>query len=136
MNYLTSKGYDAEIAGMCWMQGESDSFSIDASEGYGENLNRFIEDVRRDLSAYAAEDGIAFADACIAENPVFWVYYEGVNRGKHAVAERSSLNVLVDTSALVTTEEPEETPDVPHYDSLSEIRLGHLFGEALVPFLD
>lgn len=136
LEYLVSKNYDVKLEGMCWMQGESDSFSTEHSEAYGEHLSNFIADVRREFSRYASDDGIAFIDAYIAPNPVFWVYYEGVNNGKREVAEGSELNVVVDTYDLITTEEPEGTPDVPHYDSLSEIALGHRFAEGISQFLD
>ena len=50
----------------------------------------------------------------------------------------SPMNVLVDTisAGLDCTKEPEDTPDIPHYDSLSEIKLGHLFAEAVAGFFD
>ncbi len=138
IRYLESKNYNVTIGGMCWMQGESDSFSVEHSTAYGEHLDAFIKDLRGELASYAPEDGFAFADAYIAENPVFWVYYEAVNQGKREVAARSPLNVVVDTvsAGLICTEEPRENPDIPHYDSLSELKLGHLFAEHLTPFLD
>lgn len=138
MDYLISKNYNAKIAGMCWMQGESDAFSQDAAEDYGKNLNSFIEDIRNKFSKYSADGGIAFADAYIAPNPTFWVYYEAVNRGKDEVAASSPKNVIVDTisAGLICTEEPEDNPDIPHYDSMSEIKLGHLFAEALSAFFE
>ena len=137
LEYLRDKNYDIEIAGMCWMQGESDSFSVENSEDYEKHLENFIHDVRKKFSRYAAEQGIAFVDAHIAANPMYWVYYEGVNRGKDAVAEKSPINVVIDTNAagLTCAGEPEETPDMAHYDSLSEIKLGHLFAEQLSAFL-
>ena len=137
VRYLVSKNYAVEIAGMCWMQGESDSFSVEASTGYGEHLDNLISDVRRKFACCAAEDGIAFVDAYIAANPMFWVYYEAVNQGKREVAALSPLNVLVDTIAaeLSCSQEPEGNPDIPHYDSMSQIKLGHLFAEHLAPFL-
>lgn len=138
LKYLVSKNYDIKIEGMCWMQGESDAFSIDASKSYAEHLNNFIEDVRNKFSQYAAKDGIAFVDAYIAANPAYWVYYETVNQGKQEIAERSHLNVVVDTitAGLDCSREPEENPDMAHYDSLSEIKLGHLFAEQIALFLD
>ena len=137
VKYLISKNYAVEIAGMCWMQGESDSFSVEASEGYGEHLDALIGDLRRKFARYAAEDGIAFVDAYIAANPMYWVYYEAVNEGKREVASRSPLNVVVDTIAadLTCSREPEGSPDMAHYDSMSEIKLGHLFAEHLASFL-
>ena len=120
------------------MQGESDSFMIETSSSYGKNLENFIRDIRKEFSAHAADDGIAFIDAYIAANPMYWVYYEGVNMGKSDVVERSHMNALIDTvsEGLICTQEPEGQPDLAHYDSLSEIKLGHLFAEELSKFLD
>ena len=134
IKYLTSKNYNIQIEGMCWMQGESDSFSVEASNAYGEHLENFIKDIRKKFSKYASNDGIAFIDAYIAQNPIFWVYYEGVNQGKTYVANLSPLNTVIDTSHLSCIKEPEPTPDIPHYDSLSEIELGHLFATNLVTY--
>ena len=138
MEYLISKNYDAKIEGMCWMQGESDSISVKVAKRYGENLSYFIEDVRNEFSKYAAEDGIAFIDAYIADTPGIWPYYETVNCGKDEVAAKSPMNTVIDTIAagLECTEEPEGAPDLAHYDSMSEIKLGHLFAEALSEFLN
>ena len=120
------------------MQGESDSFMVESSSQYGEHLNNFITDIRKRLSKYAASDGIAFIDAYIAENPAYWVYYEAVNQGKRETAQLSPLNDVVDTvsAGLTCSYEPEANPDIPHYDSLSQIKLGHLFAEHLSPFLN
>ena len=138
MNYLISKNYDVEIEGMFWMQGESDSFSVENATNYQTHLNNFITDLRKQFSHYAADDGIAFVDAYIADNPMYWVYCDLVNQSKKAVAELSPLNVVIDTNAenLTCSNEPEDTPDMAHYDSLSEIKLGHLFVENLAQFLN
>lgn len=137
MEYLRDKNYDATIEGMCWMQGESDSFSTDAAENYGVHLTNFIEDIRDDFSDYAASDGIAFVDAYIADNPMYWVYCDTVNAKKLEVASSSPLNSLVDTisNGLSCDKEPEDNPDIPHYDSLSQIKLGHLFATEIIKFL-
>ncbi|MBO5789675.1 MAG: hypothetical protein J6R40_00805 [Clostridia bacterium] len=138
MKYLASKNYDVKIEGLCFMQGESDSFLEESYSTYGTNLTNFISDIRRRLSRYAAEDGIAFVDALIADLPAYWVFGDIVNEKKKEVAESSPLNVLIDTNAagLTTENEPKENPDRAHYDSMSEIKLGHLFAEYLSPFLN
>ena len=138
MEYLLFKGYDAKIEGMCWMQGESDSFSVEAATEYEDNLSKLIEDLRKKFSRYSAEDGLAFVDAYIAATPAFWVHYELVNQSKDEVAKSSDMNALVDTiSAGLTCDlEPEGAPDIPHYDSMSQIKLGRLFADELVRFLD
>ena len=138
IEYLVSKNYDVEIAGMCWMQGESDAFSAKNAEKYATHLNNLINDVRKEFAQYAAEGGIAFVDAYIAANPAYWVYYEAVNRGKQEIADSSELNVVVDTvtAGLTCENEPEGAPDLAHYDSMSQILLGQLFAEELSAFLD
>lgn len=138
MKYLISKNYDVKIEGMCWMQGESDSFSVENATDYKDNLTNFIKDVRKEFNNYADNDGIAFIDAHIAQNPVFWVYCDLVNASKNEVAKLSAMNVVIDTNAhgLICTEEPEDMPDIPHYDSLSEIKLGHLFAQEIMNFFD
>ena len=138
MAYLVSKNYNVTIEGMCWMQGESDAFSVKNATDYENNLKDFIKDVRKKFSKYAAPDGIAFVDACIADNPAFWVYCDEVNASKQAVAAADPLTVLIDTNAygLTCSAEPEDTPDMAHYDSVSQIKLGNLFGEYLMPFLE
>lgn len=138
VKYLVSKNYNIKIEGMCWMQGESDSFFVETATNYEENLKNLIKDVRRKYRRYDSDDGIALIDAYIAQNPVYWVYCDLVNESKRKVAESSPMNVVIDTNTLglITTNEPENQPDIPHYDSLSEIKLGHLFIEYLEPFLD
>ena len=136
LEYLHDKNYDIQIEGMCWMQGESDSFTVENATNYEEHLSNFIKDIRNEFSDYSSVDGIAFIDAYIADNPMYWVYCDMVNESKKAVSEYSELNVVIDTNAegLTCSEEPEETPDMAHYDSLSQIKLGHLFAERLIQF--
>ncbi len=138
LEYLASKNYDIEIEAMCWMQGESDSFSVAHGKGYRKNLENFISDLRDRYSSYASDDGIAFIDATIAANSDIWKYHELVNRSKQRVADSSDMNILIDTNAngLTCLEEPTASPDIAHYDSLSQIKLGHLFAEAVLQFID
>ena len=138
LRYLEEKNYDVSIEAMCWMQGESDSFSTDAAENYDVHLSNFIKDIRDEFSRYAADDGIAFIDATIADNPMYWVYCDGVNAGKVKVAGESDMNSLIDTNreGLICTEEPADKPDIPHYDSQSEIKLGHLFAAEVIKYLE
>lgn len=137
IRYLKSKNYDVSIEGICWMQGESDAFTIENGTNYEIHLKNFIKDLRKEFDRFSSSDGIAFIDAYIAASPAYWVYYELVNESKRKVAESSSMNVVIDTNAhgLETHKEPIEQPDMAHYDSLSEIKLGHLFAQYLFEFL-
>ena len=137
VNYLAAKNYDITIEAMCWMQGESDSFSVENATNYQTHLSNFIKDIRKQFTTYAVQDGIAFIDAYIADSPMYWVYCDLVNASKKAVAEQSQRNALIDTIAhgLTCDKEPEGTPDMAHYDSASQIKLGHLFAEEVCKFL-
>ena len=138
IKYLENKNYDVIIEAMCWMQGESDSFSVQNGKDYEEHLTNFINDIRQRYNKYASHDGIAFVDAYIADNPIYWVYCDYVNDSKKAVSELSHMNVVIDTIShgLTCSEEPEGTPDMAHYDSMSQIKLGNLFAEEVIKFLD
>lgn len=136
IDYLKSKNYNVTIEGMCWMQGEADACALETAMDYGEHLENFIKDIRKKFSKYASNNGIAFIDAYIAKTPTFWVYYEHVNNGKTKVAKLSNLNKVIDTSELTSSNEPLGAPDIPHYDSLSEIKLGHLFAEQLSYYIN
>ena len=138
IEYLERKNYNVKIEAMCWMQGESDSFSIKYGEKYEIHLKNFIKDVRNEFRKYASRDGIAFVDAYIADSPAFWVYCDLVNASKRAVADSSSMNVVIDTIAhgLVCDKEPEGAPDLAHYDSMSGLKLGNLFAEEAIKFFD
>lgn len=138
LEYLESKNYDVSVEAMCWMQGESDSFKDFHAEDYEKHLTSFIKDIRKEFKGYASDDGIAFIDAYIADNSVYWVHCDIINAAKANVAEKSPINVVVDTVAagLVCSGEPQPTPDMAHYDSLSEIKLGHMFAEEAARFFD
>ena len=138
IQYLESKNYNVKIEAMCWMQGESDSFSVRNANGYEKHLNNFIKDIRRKFKGYASNDGIAFVDAYIADNPVYWVHCDLVNASKKRVADSSPVNALVDTIShgLTCEKEPEGAPDMAHYDSLSGLKLGNLFAEEAIKFFD
>ena len=137
IKYLELKNYNVKIEGMCWMQGESDSIEDEGTRNYEIHLSNFIKDIRGEFSDYASDDGMAFVDAYISDS-IYWKNYIELNAAKQAVADSSSSNVVIDTIAegLVVTGEPEGEPDIAHYDSLSEIKLGYLFAEYLDDFFD
>ena len=132
MDALLSHNYDASIGAICWMQGESDAIGTIAGNYY-KNQSRFVSYLRNDLDKYADDGGIYFIDAGIQDNDIF-PKYETVNRAKERFAERSDMNLYFSTidAGLTTLFEPEENPDIAHYDSMSTLKLGHLFGEQII----
>ena len=130
LKYLKKVGYEISIEGICWMQGESDAL-WDETVAYYRNTEAYVSLLRYDLKEYG--DSIKFVDATINEDEGIWKYAKGVNEAKKNFQETSKLNYLLDTNALrlSTRSEPEEKPDIAHYDSLSMVKLGQEFGKII-----
>lgn len=133
MDYLISKGYNATIDAICWMQGESDTTNYKAGR-YFENTKKFVSYLREDLAPYANQRGIYFIDAGISSSPYCMPAYPQINEAKKAFADTSELNVYFPTieAGLTTLYEPVEEPDLGHYDALSELELGRMFGREII----
>ncbi len=128
LDYLLDKGYKIYIDGICWMQGESDSYNADEYAYYRDTIS-LVSGLRLDFSKY--QKNIKFIDAGINEQDDVWMYPEVINNGKKKFADQSDLNFYIDTNALgiTTLTEPEINPDYAHYDSLSMVKLGQEFGK-------
>lgn len=137
LRYLSLKNYKVKLEAMCWMQGEADSMSDEATADYEKNLRQFVNSLRTEFSDYTPADGMAFVDAYIAET-IFWKNYAQINASKQALADSSHINAVINTVScgLTVTEEPYDEPDIAHYDSLSELKLGYLFAEECSKFFD
>ena len=133
MDYLIEKNYDAKIGAICWMQGESDTTDFKA-ERYYDNQTAFASYLRTDLAKYAENGGIYFIDAGISNGPYCEPAYPTVNAAKERFSKDSPLNMYFSTidEGLTVHKEPEGDPDWGHYDSLSELKLGQLFGQYVV----
>ena len=136
MGKLVDKGYIPAIKAFCWMQGEGDSYGPDYYNVYQDNLRTFVSNARDDLRDLAGNKDIPFIDAGIS-NASVWPHPEKVNAAKVEFAKESENNYFIDTMAagMHTNQEPDPI-DLCHYDSESEILLGHLFAETFEQFLD
>lgn len=128
LDYLISKGYSLLLDGICWMQGESDSYNND-EEAYYRDTIAFVSGLRRDFSKYQKE--IKWIDAAINDSPNMWLYPVAINNAKIRFSKKSDLNYYIDTNALgiKTDTEPVESIDFAHYDSTSMVNLGKEFGK-------
>ena len=135
MANLKSKGYIPTIKAFCWMQGEGDSWD-GYYQDYYENTKLFVGNVRADLKELSGNKDVPFIDAGIS-NSREWQYYRQVNNAKKQFADESENNYFIDTIAagMHVDQEPFDTPDLCHYDSESEVQLGHLFAEQFEQFL-
>lgn len=125
---LRAAGYDPEIVGFCWMQGESDAGTEAQVTNYRTYFDNLICDFKKEFSAYL--ENCVFVDAGISE---LWKCYREMNAFKADYAKAHSGFVYVDTIAngLTTKFEPVESPDIYHYDCGSIIKLGELFAAAV-----
>jgi len=133
MDALRDNHYDARIGAVCWMQGESDTTEFKAKRYY-DNQTKFVSYVREDLAPYAEKGGIYWIDAGISNSPYCEPAYPTINEAKAKFAQDSPLNLYFSTidEGLTVHLEPEGDPDWGHYDSMSVLKLGHLFGECVV----
>lgn len=133
LEYLQDNNYDPKIGAICWMQGESDTTEFKASR-YLDNQTAFASFLREDLSDWAEEGGIYFIDAGISSSPYCLPAYPAINEAKERFAALSPLNLYFSTidAGLTTLYEPEGNPDLGHYDALSELKLGQLFGQYIL----
>lgn len=136
MANLQSKGYTPTIKAFCWMQGEGDSY-YGLYQRYLANLRTFVGNIRDDLRSLSGNREIAFIDAGINNNGARWQYWRQINEAKQSFAAESDNNFYVDTigAGMHTNQEPVGNVDADHYDSESEILLGHLFAENFEQFL-
>lgn len=130
-------GLKAKVVAFCWMQGESDAFHENYADFYAGKLDQLVTKIRTDYAEYAPERGIAFIDATI-NNSGIWPCHETVNNAKIQYQTNSKLNYLIYTNeaGLTCANEPEDNPDTAHYDSLSQLKLGQMFGEKLSEHLE
>lgn len=133
METLISKNYDAAIGAVCWMQGESDTSEFKASKYY-DNQVAFVNYLRADLAKYADGGKLYFIDAGISNSPYCEPAYPEINDAKLRFSALSPLNIYFSTisEGLTVHLEPEGEPDWGHYDSLSGLKLGHLFGDRII----
>lgn len=133
LDALIEADYDPRIGAICWMQGESDTTDFKA-ERYYENQTKLAAYLRHDLAEYAEDGGIYFIDAGISNSPYCEPAYPAINAAKERFSKDSDMNLYFSTidEGLTVHLEPEGEPDWGHYDSLSVLKLGHLFGEQVI----
>ena len=111
---------DYEIAGMIWMQGESDAYTEAFADAYAENLRSLIDRVREDVSS----DEMPFAMGII--DCINCPYRETVRAAQVEVAAESAL------ISAVETEDLPQNYDYIHFDASGMRTLGERLAGALL----
>ena len=139
MEELQKEGLNPILRAFCWMQGEGDSY-YNLYQYYLLNTERFKYNLDKEFLKYTENNNLPYIDAGIGmgynhdtlKNE--WEYYKEVNEAKQAFAAKSDTNIYIDTIAEGLHSD-QELNDYVHYDSESQIKLGHLFAKAYEPFL-
>ena len=127
IKYLKEKGMEPEIIGFCWMQGEADATAEKNAAAYIDRYDALLRDIRSTFAPYFED--CKFIDGGISKQ---YPFYERINREKANYDAAHGYQYL-DTigEGLTTHKEPEEAPDLPHYDCGSVVRLGEMFARKI-----
>jgi hypothetical protein len=114
------EGYTVQLAGMCWMQGESDGMNATECQNYQTNLKNFINDVRSKLNA----PDMPFVIGKVMLNATY--PYDNIIRSAEDQVAASLPNVgIFDTDGLTVAN--------AHFSIDGCIGLGHRFANAIIP---
>ncbi|MHB1484833.1 MAG: sialate O-acetylesterase [Saccharofermentanales bacterium] len=112
---------EVEIAGMIWMQGESDSLDYTMANNYQTNLTNFIQAVRQDFGV----PNMPFVIGRISD-ATQWTYRSTVRAAQANVAD------MVPNTSIINTDDLGRWQNDPyHYDSSGQITLGSRFAAAM-----
>jgi hypothetical protein len=109
------------VAGMIWMQGESDSSDLEAALAYEQNLTNFIDSVRSDIGV----PDMPFVIGQIS-NQYGYAYGHLVQAGQQTVSQ------TLPNTALVLTDDLTLNADRIHYDATGQMALGYRFAEEFI----
>ena len=125
---LESQGYEPEIRGFCWMQGETDACYEDHNAAYGGRYDALLKDFVAAFPTYT--ETCVFADAGVSTT---WPYHPQMNAFKAEYAATHPRCAYIDTigKGMTTATEPEGNVDIYHYDCGSTVELGRYFIQAL-----
>ena len=117
-----SVGYDAQLTGMLWMQGESDALDLGYAQAYEANLESFVTSVREDLGVA----GLPFVIGQISEAPA-WTYGSIVRQAQADAAQALPFTLMISTADLSLLNN--------HYDAAGQMALGSRFAGAMLALI-
>jgi len=124
---LKSSGDPYEVAGMIWMQGESDAEDRASAEAYEANLNELIRLVREELEAPALPVVIArTSDELLKATQWNFAYTKIVQQAQETVAQNDA-NVY-----LIRIDDMPTLSDHTHFPPDAYFEIGNRFAEAMI----
>lgn len=131
---LEEMGLEVNVHGLCWMQGESDATQDRMTEKYEVYEKNLFDDIYQYFED-KVENEFHIMDAYISDCST-WKNYEAINQAKENNAANNPNHHIIDTlgAGLKYDSEPLGGVDLFHYDSLSMIQLGQMFGEQIIEY--
>lgn len=126
--FLKTQGYAPSVRAFCWMQGESDACEEDAARTYIGRYDKRLSAFKQEFAPYLKD--CVYIDGGISET---WAFHELINEDKRVYANARENHFYINTigAGLTVLNEPEDAPDIYHYDSYSTMKLGWLFAERI-----
>lgn len=124
---LTALNYVPTIAGIFWVQGETDASNETWANEYEANLTNFIATFRDDFQTNAP---FYFNRLNANVNQAIYPYPAPVIAGQEAVAS------TVANARLLVTDDLELKVDMVHYANASTIEIGRRFADFIIPSAD
>ncbi len=124
---LQNIGGDYEVAGMLWMQGESDAKTQADAEAYQKKLEQLIALMRKETGKPELPVVIGRISSRILESKKFNMpFVKVVQSGQEAVAEDDK------NASVINTDDLSQRSDLVHFDQEGQLGLGKRFGEAMI----
>ncbi len=124
---LKSSGESYEVAGMIWMQGESDTEDRASGEAYEANLNELIRQVRKELDAPGLPVVVArSSDELLKATQWNFAYTKIVQQGQEKVAQNDANVHLIKIDDIPTLN------DHTHFPPAGYFEMGNRFAEAMI----
>lgn len=119
MERLRDAGYEPQVAGVFWMQGESDARDATQAAAYAENLRRWLDEARRWLDAPSLPVVIGRISKHLPaqRHP----HTSTVRAAQRAVAEADPHTAWIDTDDLPLK------ADLIHFNAQGQVTLGERF---------
>lgn len=116
---LEEAGLEYEVAGMLWMQGESDSETVEMAEAYEANLKLLVADVRKQTG----QDKLPIvmgriSSSLLKKTPWNFDQAKTVQAAQEAVAAQDEHVYIINTDQLSTRK------DNTHFDTKAQLTLG------------
>ncbi len=124
---LDEAGVDYEVAGMLWMQGESDSETVEMAEAYQANLKLLVAGVRKQSGQAALPIVMGrISSSLLKKTPWNFDQAKTVQAAQEVVAAEDAHVHLINTDALSTLK------DNTHFDTKAQLTLGSRMAEIML----